>query len=71
MQENDRRQINLRQFDTIRSFARKNCNRKIELEEANGDQADLLLEIMNFGKNARLQFSEKNMQKGETLQSAY
>ena len=71
MHEKDKRQINLRQFDTIRFFARRNCNRKIELEEANGYQADLLLEIMDFGKNARLQFSEKNMQKCETLQSAY
>ena len=41
----------LRHFATARFFDRKLYNRKNDLEQANEDQIDLLLEIMNFCLN--------------------
>ena len=53
------------QFQTIRSLGRNICNRKINLDEANQNESDLLVEIMNVNKKRRPTNPEKKTAKNK------
>ena len=59
-------------FQTIRTFGRDIYNGEITLKEADEDQANLLVEIMNFKKKTKPQDQEKkNRKKKDVLKNLY
>ena len=54
------------------SFARKILNKKINLDKADEDRVQLLIQIMDFKMNTKPQNHEKkNFKKKKTLQSEF
>ena len=53
---------NFQQFDTIKLFVRNIFNNKISLDEADEDQVELSIQIMNFKKNAKPNYPEEKNQ---------
>ena len=54
-------------FQTIKTFGRDIYNGKITLEEANEDQANLLVEIMNFKKKQKTHSVQKKIQERKAV----
>ena len=52
-----------KKFQTIKTFRRDIYEGKITIKEADEYQADLLTEILNFGKNTKPRSQEKNKKK--------
>ena len=62
---------NFQNFRTINTFARDIYNGTITLKEADNDQRDLLVEILNFRKQVKLKNPEKKQQKEDVLENLY
>ena len=60
---------NFRQFDTVRSFARSAFTGKINLDEADEDKVELLIQIMDFNKKRKLKKPKKKNLKKDILAS--
>ena len=58
-------------FQTINTFGRDICNGIITLKEADKDQSDLLVEIMNFRKQVKLKNTDKKQKKNDVLWALY
>ena len=61
---------NFHQFEKIRSFAKNIFAHEIDLDDADMNQSNLLLEIIDFNKNTKSRnFSKKIKQEGDALKS--
>ena len=61
---------NFQKFELIRSFAKNICEGKITLENADNEQASLLLEIDDFKKETKSKhFFNNKKQRRDTLHS--
>ena len=58
-------------FQTIKTFGRDIYNGKITLKESDEDQANLLVEIMNFKKKAKPQDPGKKQERKVVLKNLY
>ena len=58
-------------FRTINTFARDIYNGANTLKEADNDQSDLLVEILNFRKQVKPKNPEKKQQKEDVLENLY
>ena len=52
-QEGEKDKYNFQQFEKIKSFARKNLINGISFEEADENQVELLIPIMDFKKSTK------------------
>ena len=55
----------------ISTFGRNIHNDKITAEEADEDQRDLLVEVLNFKKKVKPKIPEKKQQKEDVLNNLY
>ena len=60
----------MQQFETIRTFGKNICAGKITLNNADKDQINLLLEIIDFNKNTKPRNSSNKKNKKEILLKA-
>ena len=58
-------------FRTVSTYGKDIYSGAITLEKADKDQSHLLVEILNFKKQAKPQNSEKNQQKKDILKNIY
>ena len=61
--ETDECKYSFKKFQTIKTFRRDIYEGKITIKEADEYQADVLTEILNFGKNTKPRSQEKNKKK--------
>ena len=67
--EGEKNKYNLQQFDIIKSFARKNLINVISFEEADENQVELLIPIIDFKKSTKPKNLKKTNIKKNTLKS--
>ena len=58
-------------FQAIKTFGKDIYNGEVTLKEADDDQADLLVEIMNFKKQVKPKSPKTKQQKEDILQNLY
>ena len=63
--------FNYQNFQAINSFNRDISNGTITKKEADEDQSDLLVEILNFKKKVNPKNTEKKQQKEDVLKNSY
>ena len=62
---------NFQNFQTVRTFDKDIYNDTITIKEANNDQSNLLVEILNFSKQVKPKNKKKKPQKDDVLKNLY